>query len=157
VDHSLARERDPRDRASAWIKGNIPEHSVVGLEYEANYMAPGHLYMQFWKGNLYPAPLVQGPDYAITIWNQDQEAWPSNMTYWVHSGLFYSNHARKDPDVRERDLRIKAKMERGFRPVQVFQRDLRWGPLHYTFPDLAGWDWFIFFPTITAYERVHAA
>ena len=154
IDRSLAGETDPRDQASAWICANFPPHSVVGTELEPNFMTPGQLYMQFWKGQRYPAQFVQPPDYRVVVWNLEQKRWPDpSPAYWIQNDMFFSGLGLKVPEQIQDALEQRRLMEQGFHPVVSFQRDLHWGPFRYAMSPHAGQDWFIFFPTLTIYQK----
>jgi hypothetical protein len=149
INRSLAGEPDPRDQASEWVRRNIPAGSVVGLPQQADFMVPGHLYMQYWKGVRYPAASVRPPNYKIVLWDAQRKRWPDpKMGYWVEHNLNSGLGFKSAAYVADRQQNLAA-MKQGFHPVATFERTLRWGPFDYGLPDATGYDWVIFFPTIT--------
>jgi hypothetical protein len=153
INRSLANQVDPRDEASAWIRAHIPAGAVVGLPTEANFMYPGHLYMQYWKGTRYPKEKVRSPDYRIVVWDPVNKTWPDrSMRFWVQHNL-QSGLGFKNPDYVAGLRRSAEEQRAGFHPIAVFHRSLRWGPFHYDLPASPGYDWIIFFPTITVYAK----
>jgi hypothetical protein len=154
INRTQAHEMDPRDQASEWIRTHIPAGTHIGLYMEANFMTPGHLYMQYWKGQRYPAEFVRPPNYSVVAWDKIKERWPEPVKYIVHDNLLSTTLARKDPGDIANIIRWRKSMDQGFRPVRQFERTLSWGPFHYGLPAFPGWDWLIFFPTVMIYEKM---
>jgi hypothetical protein len=154
INRSLASEKDPRDRASDWIVKTIPPQSTVGLEFEANFLTPGQLYMQYWKDRRYPASQIAPPNYHVVVWDEAHKRWPDqHMTWWVQNNLLYSGLGRKDFAEIAQVRADRDRMEQGFHAIQSFERDVSWGPFRYPLPPHAGWEWIIFFPKITLYSK----
>ena len=100
IDRSLASDIDPRDQASEWITNNA-SGKRIGLEQEANFMMPAHLYMDYWKGIRYPDAFVLAPHYAYSRWDPDTMRWdPAAPDDWIKTNLFFSgvykNKEQKD-------------------------------------------------------------
>jgi 4-amino-4-deoxy-L-arabinose transferase-like glycosyltransferase len=153
LDRSLANEMDPRDQATAWIRAQVPTGRLWGLEDEATFIHPGHLYMQYWKGRRYPEETVRKPDYRFVLWDRAQSAWPERPDYWVETHFLTDYSWIKDDQIRTTFEARRSGMREGYRPVVSFERDIRCGPWRYSFPKYAGYDWRIFQPRITIYER----
>lgn len=151
VTRSLSSERDPRDQASDWIRANVPNGTNMGLEKEANFMMPAHLYMQYWKGNRHPVERATPPDVTFSVWDANGSRWnPQPPDYWVETNLF-SRRVYKNIRDEAAQTQDREGMRKGYQPVIRFERTIRCGPIRYSPPAVPGSDWQILLPELTIY------